>query len=897
MALSGGIRLGSYEIVALIGQGGMGEVYRARDTRLNRDVAIKVLPHLVAQDPDRLARFEREAQALAALNHPHIAQVYGLEQAGPAQAIVMELVEGPTLEELIVGARGLQLDDALAIARQMAEALEAAHESGIVHRDLKPANIKVRPDGAVKVLDFGLAKAAEPAASSANTATSPTLTARATQMGVILGTAAYMAPEQAKAKPVDRRGDIWAFGCVLFEMLSGRRAFEGETVTDVLAAVVMQEPDWSALPKTTPSAVRRLLGRCLQKDPRQRLQAMGEARIALEGATSGTDAGPGAGLADVGAGLGPGAATGGRRAPLSRVLPWALAGLLAVALAAVGAVWKLGAPAVHPSPVLAYVPPPTGTTFRDFGFGAGPVVVSPDGRQLAFSATDENGATRLYVRPLASDDAQAVAGTEDAGSPFWSPDGGSIGFVADRRLKTVDLSNGAVQILAEVSLTTCVAGGAWSPDGTILFAPHGCYGALDKISAAGGSPAPATSVASGESGHELPGFLPDGRHFLYAAESANGSSVIWMGSTDSSARTLVLKDAGAPEFVSGHLLFMRSGNHVFAQPMDAATGAVSGTATALVDAQSYSASASGVLAYQGGSVEGRLEWFDRSGNALGRVGPDAVYDSASISPDGARVLAEVGDYASGSTDLWSYSAAGGVGTRLTFGRGLKEFAVWSPDGRFIAYSCGPNDSAICRKPANGAGGDERLATLDGLTGIVVVAWSPDGRFLSFNGKVANPPHTEVGILPVAGDHKPLRLTPEDVDAYDGRFSPDGRWLGYFSYESGRPEVYVIPFPGPGGKFQISQNGGYDIRWVATGRLYFLTMGDRLMEADLTMNGASLQVNALHPLFQTSLPGFAAPFFDVSADGSRFLVISSAAPHASGSIGVLLNWQAKLGGHP
>jgi Tol biopolymer transport system component len=891
MPLSPGTRLGPYVVTATIGAGGMGEVYRARDQKLDREVAVKILPEAFANDPDRLMRFEREARTLAALNHPNIATIYGVEEAGGVRALVMELADGPTLEE-VIRAGALPLDEALDIARRVADALEAAHDHGIVHRDLKPANIKVRADGGVKVLDFGLAKVFQAIGSTGaipDVQHSPTMTSPAmTAIGVILGTAAYMAPEQAKARPVDRRADIWAFGCVLFEMLSGLRAFAGETVTEVLAAVIAKEPDWSAMPAATPPAIRQLVHRCLQKDPRQRLQAIGEARIAIDRVLGGAE--PGAG--DSGAGVAPRATADGRGS-VGRFLPWGLVALLVIALTAVVVRTRFGVRSGGPSPVLAYVPPPTGTSFRDFGFGGGPVVVSPDGRQLAFSAIDQNGVTKLYVRPLAVENAQAVAGTEDAGAPFWSPDGGSLGFVADRKLKTVNLSNGGVQILADVSLTTCVAGGAWSPGGTILFAPHGCYGALDKIPAAGGSPTPATVVASDESGHTAPAFLPDGRHFLYAAGSPSGPSAIWMGSTDSAARTPVLKNASAPEYASGQLLFMRNGAHVFAQPMDPATGAVSGTPAALADAQSYSVSAAGVLAYQGGSIAGRVEWLDRSGNELGRVGADAVYDAVQIAPDGARVLAEMGDPASGATDLWSYPAAGGVGTRLTFGAGLKEFATWSPDGRYIAYSCGPNGSAICRKPADGAGAEERLATPEGQTGIVVVDWSPDGRYLSINGKLANPPRTEVSVIAVSGDRKATRVATGGADEYDGKFSPDGHWLAYFSYESGRPEIYVIPFPGPGGKFQISQNGGYDVQWDDKGRLYFLTMGDRLMEADLTMSGASLQVNALHPLFQTTLPSFAAPFFDVSADGNRFLVISSAAPHASGSIGVLLNWQATL----
>ena len=886
MALSVGDKLGPYEIVAPLGAGGMGEVYRARDTKLGRDVAIKVLPEAFARDAERMARFHREAQLLASLNHPNIASIYGFEDSGAIHALVMELVEGPTLADRIKSG-AIPLEESLPIAKQICEALESAHERGIVHRDLKPANIKLAANDAVKILDFGLAKALTGDISSTDISSSPTISRMATQAGIILGTAAYMSPEQAKGKAVDRRTDIWAFGCVLYEMLTGKMAFSGETATDTLAAVIKSEPDWSQLPAATPRAIRELLKRCLKKDPRQRLQSIGDARIAVEETLSGAP--PDLAL------LATASAPSWRRA-----LPWALAGLFAFALIASLLFWKLTPLKPLASPVLSYIPPPLNTTFRDFGFGAGPVVVSPDGKQLAFSATDENGVTSLYVRPLASDQSHAVGGTEDAAAPFWSPDGGSLGFFADQKLKTVNLANGNVQVLADASQTTCSAGGAWRPSGTILYTPGGCVGPLAGISASGGKPSPASTLENGETAQESPAFLPDGQHFLYVSACPYTdlcpSASVWMGSLRSSEQKLVLKDAASPHFAAGHLLFFRD-NHVYAQPFDPATGKVSGEASALADAEAYSVSGNGVLAYQGGTLKGRMEWLDRSGNPLGSVGPVAVYNSVKISPDDKYILAEVQDPQSNSSDLWSYPATGGVGTRLTFGPGSKEFSVWSPDGNYIAYTCQPDGKpGICRKPANGSGTEEKLFTFSsGIREPMVVDWSPDGRYLSLNEKIATTLLTETSILPLFGDRKPFQVAPVNAQQYSGAFSPDGRWLAYFSYESGRPEVYVVSFPGPGGKFQISQNGGWNDMWDKKGHLYFLSMGNRLMEADLGFSGGAVQVKAIHPLFQLSVPSFASPFYDVSADGSRFLVVTSADPNASRSIGLLLDWQARLKG--
>jgi serine/threonine protein kinase len=907
-ALEPGAMVAHYRLAGKLGEGGMGEVYRARDTKLQRDVALKILPQAMVHDAERMARFKREAQVLASLNHPNIAAIHGLEESNGIHALVMELAEGETLGDHISVAAGLSparaglkagsttdgrrspmtTDEALPIAKQIAEALEYAHEHGVIHRDLKPANVKITPEGTVKVLDFGLAKVMSPQDSSTamDPNISPSLSALATQIGMLLGTAAYMSPEQAKGQRVDRRCDIWAFGCVLFEMLSGRKAFEGETISDVLASVIKSGPNWNVLPNTTPASLQLLIRRCLVKDPKQRLRDIGDARIAIEEALSSH--------AEELSALPTGSAMQHepKRLPY-RALPWAVAGLLAVVLMTVVALWKFSTPAPQDFPVSLYIPPPPNTTLHEFGFSAGPVAVSPDGRQLAFSATDDSGVTKLYVRPLASDAAQAVAGTKDAARPFWSPDGGSLGFFADQKLKKVNLANGNVEVLAD---TSCPDGGAWSPDGTIVFKPR-CQEPLNEIPSSGGSPSPATKLGSGESGHGSPAFLPDGRHFLFVSSSSSSTpSSIWMASLGSIERKQVLKSAHLPQFSSGHLLFLRD-NRVFAQSFNPSTGLLAGEARAIADAQAFSVSTNGVLAYQGGTMQGRLEWFDRSGNPLGGVGPVAEYQAAKISPDGTHILADVVDRTSNSWDLWSYPAAGGPGTRLTFGPGPKNFSVWSPDGKYIAYSCQPDGKAgICRKPADGSGKEETLFAFGaGVSHVNVVDWSTDGRYISFNEFGTGDPGVGTWILPLSGGRKPFQVAAVSAAQYDGGFSPDGRWLAYFSYEAGRPEVYVVPFPGPGGKFQISQNGGWLARWDKKGHLYILTMGNRLMEADLATSGASLQVKALHPLFQLSLPSYPDPLFDVTADGSRFLVITSADPNASRSVGVLLDWESRLKG--
>jgi Tol biopolymer transport system component len=880
MTIAAGTKLGPYEIAGAIGAGGMGEVYRARDARLGRDVAVKVLPETFARDAEKLSRFQREAKMLASLNHPNIAAIYGFEDSGSVHALVMELVEGPTLADRI--ARGaIPVEEALPIAKQIAEGVEYAHERGIIHRDLKPANIKIASNDAVKILDFGLAKALDADASQGDISSSPTITHMATQAGIILGTAAYMSPEQAKGKVVDRRTDIWAFGCVLYEMLTAKMAFSGESITETLAAVIREEPDWSLLPANTPKAIRNLLARCLKKDPRQRLQSIGDARIAIEEVLSGAPAQTES------------TSPVAERAARRNVIAWSAAILFAVVAAGLG-IWIATRPLPEEQPqVLAYIPPPVDTSYRDLGYDLGLVVVSPDGKQLAFTAEDKSDVTKLWVRPLSSNEAKPIAGTDGAAGPFWSPDSQSVAFFAGNKLQTVELDDGNIQILAD---SQCDLRGAWSKTGTILFTPE-CSSPLSEISSSGGSAHPVGKLDDGELRETYPTFLPGGRNFLYVSFAKDYSSSIWAGSLDTSEKKLVVKDAEFPEYSSGYLLYVSGVTHMVAQQFDPASDTLTGKPIPLAESHGFSVSENGVLTYQGGTTDSRPEWFDRNGNSVSTIGDVGTYDGAKISPDGTRVLLNVFDPQSSADDLWTVPASGGVGTRLTFGPGAKLFSVWSPDGKYVAYACGPRGSrAICRKPADGSGAEETVSTFPAgdFTAPNAVDWSPDGRYISFNGLNRRSSVHETWAVPVSSDQKPFQPAPVTASQYSGTFSPDGHWLAYFSYESGGlPQVYVVQFPGPGAKYQISQNGGWSPRWDKKGHLYFLTMGNRLMEADLAMSDKSIQVKALEPLFDVDVPGYTAPFFDVAPDGNRFVVITSADPTASRSITVLLNWQAAL----
>ena len=866
----------------------MGEVYRATDTKLKRQVAIKILPPSLVADHDRLARFQREAEVLASLNHPNIAAIYGLEESAGVTALVMELVEGDELSQRI--ARGaIPLDEALPIATQIAEALEAAHEQGIIHRDLKPANIKVRSDGTVKVLDFGLAKAMDPpAGSSPQMSQSPTLSLHATQAGIILGTAAYMAPEQARGKTVDKRADIWAFGAVLFEMLTGTRAFGGEDLTVTLARVVEREPDFDALPSSVPPRVAQALRVCLRKDPKQRVGDIRDVRLALEGAFESA--------APQTTPLATASASRGR-------LPWMAA--LAVSAALIAA---LAVPALRymrqtlpPETRVDIVTPATDQP-TDFA-------LSPDGRQIVFVASGD-GASRLWLRSLATTTAQPLAGTEGAQSPFWSPDSRAVGFFANGQLKRIDLNGGTPQTLAPASSGR---GGTWNADGVILFTPTS-GGPLLRVPASGGAPVAVTTLGE-QNSHRGASFLPDGRHFLFYATGTPDTAGIYLGTLDApDTHRLTAADAAGVYWASpsvpadGWLLWVRAGTLV-ARRLDLARAALTGDLVTLADAVAVaptnnagavSVSASGLVAYRSGAGSRRqLTWVDRSGQALGPLGaPDENnLRHLSGSADGQRVA--VARTVQGNSDIWLLDGA--RTSRFTFDAALDRFPQWSPDGTRIAFDSnrtGPR--YLYLKAASGAGVEEVLVTSPQAK--VPTDWSADGRFLLYFS-VDPQTSSDLWVLPLEGDRTPGMFLKTPFDERDGTFSPDGRWVAYSSNESGRHEIYIRPFAGPaasgtsasqvGGQWQVSSAGGTYPRWRRDGReLYYLAPNGAMMAALVTVTDVTLAPGAPVALFPTRVVGGGTDTsqgrqYDVTRDG-RFL-INTVLDEATAPITLLMNW--------
>jgi len=876
----------------------MGEVYRARDTRLKRDVALKILPESFAADPERLARFQREAEVVASLNHPNIAAIYGLEESDGLRALVMELIEGEDLSQRIAHG-AIPLDEALPIAKQIAEALEAAHEQGIVHRDLKPANIKVRPDGTVKVLDFGLAKLTEPsAAQNSNLAalsTSPTITSPAmTGVGVLLGTAAYMSPEQAKGKPADKRSDIWAFGCVLFEMLAGEVAFPGADVSEVIANILKSDVAWNALPSNTPTRLRALIRRCVQKDPKQRLRDVGDARFEIDElfVTAQPEV---AGAPTV------------PRWTRERHM-WGVAGMLVgVALAALAMVfWRPASPRdtrVYRTSILL----PTGVAFRaivpPFRF-----TLSPDGRKVAFAAFASGGAlTQLWVETLDGQSRQALPGTEGAGAPFWSPDSRSIAFYSQGKLKTIAADGGPVLTLANSQGTP---GGSWNRDGVILFASSAPGSPIRRVSSLGGAVSFATTLdeAKGESAHWTPFFLPDGRHFLYVAAGSksggpNQLSGIYVTALDSTERKLLVPGGSNAKYARGRLFFMRE-QTLMAQSFDVerltlngdpipvaeqvAIGGLSGRLGA------FSVSDDGVIAYQVGTTEdqSRLTWMDRSGKSLETIGDRGDYGDVELSPDGKRAAVSVTEQA--NRDIWLFDLARGVRTRFTFDPAEDNFSVWSADGEYVLFSSTRRGTyGIYRKAASGFGNEEAVHPFEGNeTHQAPMSSSRDGRFIvvwrSKNTTIAG--SGDIWIFPFSGAGKPFPFLQTQFDEYPAVFSPDGRWVAYASNESGRYEVYVTSFPMPGSKWQISTAGGNWPRWRRDGRELFYLAGDnRLMAATIIEQGSAINVGSVTSLFQVRTTANRRYMYDASADGQRFLVNTLIEETAEQPITLVVNW--------
>jgi Tol biopolymer transport system component len=867
----------------------MGAVYRATDTSLGRQVAIKVLPDVFAQDAERLARFEREAKTLASLNHPNIAAVYGLESSGSVRALVMELVSGEDLSQRI--ARGaIPIDEALAIAKQMAEALEAAHEQGIVHRDLKPANIKVRPDGTVKVLDFGLAKAMEPAGTSpANVSQLPTITTPAmTQAGIILGTAAYMSPEQARGRPVDRRTDVWAFGCVLYEMLTGRRAFEGDDVSVTLASVLKDRVRWDALPPNTPAAVHRLLRRALTKDTRGRLGDIRDARLDLEEAVQ--DPSP--------------ALPQGQLAASNRRVRWFQQAAV-VAFAAVAGLLAVVA-IEHWREVPAQVLP---VRFEIAASDMGALdmfALSPDGRMLAFVAP-RGGQNVLWIRAMDTAVAEPLTGTDGASAPFWSPDSTSIGFFSGGDLKRIDAGGGPAQTLTTTSGAVGLnRGGAWGRDDVIVFAPTPTSG-LFRIPAAGGEAAALTALDS-HTGHRLPAFLPDGRHFLYLAQRGSDGGDIYLASLDAPSGTRLLgADTGAVYADPGYLLFGSQGN-LYAQRFDVGGLRVTGDRLLVAEGitvpvgqnvAAVSAATNGTLAFRASPRSGARQfvWFDSSGNTLGAVAPPSQEGSEpEIAGDGRRLAVIRTSGRGGSNDVWLADVARGVFTRFTASPENERWPVWSPDGTRVAFERGyevPGKSRVVARALDGA----EDVLLDSKTPASPSDWSRDGRFLLYRTSTAAT-SGDLWVLPLTGDRTPFPFVASQFNETRGQFSPDGRWVAYESDDSGRPEVYVRAFPGPGQPWQVSLDGGIEARWAPDGReLFFISPEAKLMSVQIqpAVGGASLDVAQPRALFQTQIFRGGAQIaglkfqYAVAPEGRRFLILSDldATP---APITVILNWR-------
>jgi serine/threonine protein kinase/Tol biopolymer transport system component len=889
MTLAPGTRLGAYEIISALGVGGMGEVYRARDPKLDRDVAIKTLPEALASDPDRIVRFEREAKMLAALNHPHIAQIYGVEDASGLHALVMELVEGPTLADRI--ARGpIPLEEALPIAKQIADGLEAAHEQGIIHRDLKPANIKVRPDGTVKVLDFGLAKAFDPAASVNGSATIlPTITTPGmTQMGVILGTGAYMSPEQAKGQVADRRADIWAFGCVVYEMLVGTRVFDGNDLTETLASVLKVMPDWRALPASTPAALRRLLHACLEKNPRDRLQAMGDARVEIEHVLVGT-------RDDFAA------QTDGSVPLLKRLVPWA------VSVAMVGALFLAAAalPYVRSSrePVTrleALTPPTT---------DPGSFAISPNGRQLVFAAMTDRG-SQLWLRPLDGGTAQPLAGTEGGTNPFWAPNNQSIGFFADGRLKRIDLAGGAPQPLGDAPANR---GGTWSPDGsTIVFAPSTLTG-LMRVPAFGGTPTEVIPRIGGGS-DRWPHFLPDGRHVLFLVSLGRPDARgVYFAALDGGAPLRVLRVLTDATYAQGHILFVTQGMLV-AQPFDPVRGTLSGESLpvaqlvgndAPLGRSLFSVSETGLLVHRKGMPTRQFAWFDRTGKLLDVVGPSdgAAAAYPELAP-GSRHLAATRTPGGSNTNIWITDLSTRIATRFTTGLGPDAEPIWSPDGRRIIFRSARTGSYdLLEKPADGSSDERTILPANGHD-LAPQAWSPNGKFLLYaaaDSKTAS----DLWALPLQGDDRtPVPVAHTDFDEVHGQFSPDGRWIAYASNESGSYEVYVQAFPKAAGKQLVSAGGGIYPRWRRDGReLYYVTPDNKLMAVAMHSNAADSAPNFGEPtvLFATRMViggnvgttgVLSKAQYDIAPDG-RILMLVMAEDTPTSPMNIVLNWPAAL----
>jgi len=884
--------LAHYEITAALGAGGMGEVYRATDTKLNRDVAIKVLPAEVARDSERLARFRREARLLAALNHPNIAAIYGLEEAEGKPFLALELVEGEDLAERLE--RGaVPVNEALEIAEQIAQALEEAHNKGIIHRDLKPANVKVTPDGKVKVLDFGLAKAwaGDDADGTAELSESPTLTHAGTVVGTILGTATHMSPEQARGKPVDKRADVWSFGVVLWEMLTGRTLFLGESAADIIAAVVTKEPDFDALPPATPRAVRRLIARCLRKDLRTRLPDIGAARLELQDLLSGSTVEPEiAGIDHDSSG------TTEARSLRRQRWAWAAALLMTAGLAIILAATLLTqTPEVRPAVHFTF-DAPENVTLSD----ANPLAASPDGGTVVFAGQSPAGAMQLWTRTLDAPEVRALPGTQDAGQPFWSPDGSSIAFFAEGELRKLSLASGKVQTICMLPPGTFLPAGTWNNEGTIVFS-IGSVSGLYSVSAGGGV-AGLLTTPDEQTQHWWPQFLPDGRRFIfeiYALEAEKkGVYLASLDTPDQWRRLLPVPMRG--QYGSGHLLSVQDGSTLLAQPFDIAqaefTGDPVAVATSVASGRTprwgwFSVSATGVLTHLEGTTNIQLVWLDRAGKRLGTLGDHGPYHGPIVlSPDDSRVAVQI-MAGNGQHDIWVVDVARGLASRVTTGPPQSYRPVWSPDGRELIFQRGRDGGDLYRKELRV--GATATSLLETAAREIPEDWSRDGKTLLYRTVGEE---NAMWALPLDGDGSPELVLKTGSSLSGSQISPGGRWLAYASEESGRYEVYVEPFRRPGERVRVSSDGGRQPKWRGDGKeLFYLSHDGQLIAVDVREGASGPEVGmptVLVPAHGEVAEVWGRDDYAVTADGQRFLV-KTRVEEDNRRIHVILNWTSLL----
>jgi Tol biopolymer transport system component len=919
MTLDAGRRLGPYEIVAAIGAGGMGEVYRARDTRLDRTVAIKVLPESLAADPQLRERFDREARAISALNHPHICTLHDVGHETGIDYLVLEHLDGETLDARLRarapsaenGTRGfsranLGTNEALQIAIQIADALATAHRAGVIHRDLKPANVMLTKAGA-KLLDFGLAKNAAPAIATSGLSMAPTTPPNLTAQGTILGTFQYMAPEQIEGVDADARTDIFAFGAVLFEMLTGRPAFEGKTRAQLLGAILKDEPPpVSTLQPSVPAGLDRIVATCLAKDPDDRWQTARDLLrelkwVAAEGLSS--DVGP---------------AKAGRhvrhstwRPPLGGPAGWTIAGGLAIALIASGtlALRHLRETPVVTEPMQFTIAAPDNAQFGGLpGGGTGSatqVAVSPDGRQIAFVAKTRD-TYALWLRPIASLAARQLPGTEGAAFPFWSPDSRYVGFFATGKMKKVQTSGGPPTVLCDAPAGR---GGTWSRDNVIVFSPA-TTGPLHRVSGSGGVPVPASvlDAAYGDSSHRWPHFLPDGRHYVYTGSIGtccppSKPARVSIGELDSKDATTLLEVESSAAVASGHLFFLRDGT-LMAQPFDTRTRRLTADAFPVAETVagegsrygSFSVSESGTLVFARGaaSTSARLVWFDRSGRMLGAIGEAGAYQHFALSPDQRRVAASMLTGLPANRDIWIIDLERGVSSRLTFDAAEESNPLWSPDNKRIAFLSGGADrSGIRVKSASGIGPDEPLLTTSPSNPAFLDDWSADGRFLVYDTPTNGTAGMDLWVLPLTGERKPIPIVQGPGVQNRAVISPDNRWIAYTSDESGTPQVYVQSFPVPAARYAVSKSGGAQPQWRGDGKeIFFLTPDSALMAAAIDTT-REFRASVPEVLFQAAASAANRHQYAVTRDGKRFLMISTDRGEISWPLTVVVNWLASV----